>query len=369
MDNIEDIALTMIPNCGPKTIIHLIEQFGSAKNIFNTPKDQLVAQGELRPSLATHIASKAVFDKAEREIRFMKQHNITAITSGDSSYPQRLLECCDYPHVIYTKGDIDLNSRHYISVVGTRNITSYGERMCHNIITELSEMLPDVVVVSGLAFGTDIMAHKTALKAGLKNVSVMGRNLSSIYPAAHSNWAHNIVAQGGALVSEYNSTQDPDRSSFIQRNRIIAGMCDATIVIESAASGGSMSTATFASGYHREVFAVPGRVGDKYSEGTNALIAGRRANILRSAKDIVDNMLWGGGDTPQAVQGDIFAQYDAQVDEPTSMVLGAIGFDPVDGDVIAAKCDMSQSELSKILMNLQLDGRIRAVSANRFIRL
>lgn len=369
MDILADIALTMVPKCGPKHISKLINLFGSANNIFNTPRSILIEQAGLDYNTANFIASKASFVSAENEIKFLRHNNINAITPDDNRYPHRLAACDIYPHLIYTKGDTDLNSKHFVSVVGTRKITDYGIRMCENIVGEIAELVPDAVIVSGLAFGTDITAHKAALRAGIKTVSVMGRNLQSIYPAAHTNWANNIVAQGGMLISEYNSTQSPDKSSFIQRNRIIAGICDALIVVESAASGGSMSTARAADQMNRDIFAVPGRVGDKYSEGTNAIIANQMGRIARSGQDVVSAMLWEAGDIAHPKQQNIFNSMIETLDPMSQKVYQHISYDPTHVDFLANICKVEQSELASILFELQLNGIIRALSGNRFTRI
>ncbi len=369
MKNLADIALTMIPNCGPKNIQILLEHYGSAENIFNASKTQLVESLRGNHSIANFITAKASFAMAERETKFLKQNNIVAIAADDQRYPYRLKESYGRPHVIYVKGDADFNTKRYLAVVGTRNLTAYGQRMCENLICELAELVPELVIVSGLAFGADIVAHKTAMREGLRTVGVMGRNLDSVYPAAHTNWANHMVAEGGALVSEYNSTQSPDKSSFVQRNRIIAGMCDAVLVVESASKGGSLRTVEYARDAQRDVFAVPGRVGDKYSEGTNALIVSNEAAMVTSGSDIVSAMMWRGGDQVRVSQGNMFASLVESMSESAQLVYKNIGYDPTDGDLIAVKCDMEQSELSPILFELELNGIIRNISGNRFIRL
>lgn len=369
MNILADIALTMVPNCGPKTIKNLLDNFCSTENIFKATRSQLLETEGVGHDMARFIEAKASFAAAEKEIKYLAQNGIKAIAVDSDLYPSRLRESIDRPHVIYVKGDTDFNTKHYLAVVGTRNITSYGERVCQTIIRELAELVPDVVIVSGLALGTDILAHKTAMRNDLKTVGVMGRNLDSIYPAAHTNWANYMVAEGGALVSEYNSTQSPDKSSFVQRNRIIAGMCDAVLVVESAAKGGSLHTARMAFRENRDVFAVPGRIGDKYSEGTNAIINNNVARLVCSAQDIVMAMMWRRADQARPIQADMFASQVETMSEKAQLVYKNIGYDPTDGDEVAVKCGMDQAEFSSAIFELELGGAIRAVSGNRYARL
>lgn len=289
---IDDIALTLLPTVGPKTAIDLLEIFGSAETLFNASEAELSERAGLRPDIARSILRRETHADARQELEFAARHNIRILCSTSGEYPQRLRECNDYPHILYVKGEIDLNSRHWLSVVGTRKITPYGAKVCETLISELGELFPDVVIVSGLAYGVDIAAHRAALNAGLATVGILGHPLTHIYPFRHTENARQIVRQGGAVITEFGRSTNPDKSGFVQRNRIIAGLSMGTLIVESAAKGGSLITAEMADGYNRTVMAVPGRLGDIYSEGTNRLIKSLRGQMVCSAGDIAELLDW-----------------------------------------------------------------------------
>lgn len=289
---IDDIALTMLPEVGTKTAIHLLECFGTAEAVFAASVDELTERAELKLSIAQSISRKITHSEAAEELGFAQKHNIRVICSTSPEYPQRLKECPDYPHLLYVMGDLDLNSSHWLSIVGTRNITPYGIKMCEMLIQEIAANFPQAVIVSGLAYGVDIAAHRAAMQAGLATVGIVAHSLTHIYPPRHTDSARRMVKQGGAVISEFNRTDKPDKSGFVQRNRIIAGLSTGTLIVESAARGGSLITAEMADGYHRTVMAVPGRVGEKYSEGTNNLIKNLRAQMVCTGSDIADLLDW-----------------------------------------------------------------------------
>lgn len=291
---IEDIALTLHPMVGARTAIHLLECFGSVNAIYKATLEELIAVAELKPQLAKSIVRKEYMKEAEAEWIFAQRNKIKVIAATDPDYPVRLRECEDYPHVIYVRGEANLNAREMLSIVGTRDMTTYGKSMCEKLVGELSERFPKLVIVSGLAYGVDVSAHRAALANKLPTVAIFGQPLNKIYPAPHTDTARRIVEQGGALISEFPcaSGKNPGRSGFVQRNRVIAGMSDGVVVVESPQRGGSLITAEMADGYNRVVMAVPGRVGDVASQGTNELIRSLRAQMVCSGCDVVGLLDW-----------------------------------------------------------------------------
>ena len=248
-------------------------------------------------------------DVALREMDFISKHSIRALVYGTEGYPSRLLNCDDAPLLLYTMGNHDIaDDAHYVSVVGTRTPTSYGKDVCTKIVSDLAQMVPGAVIISGLAYGIDVTAHRAALSSGLRTVSVLGHGLDRIYPSVHRDTARKIV-EHGALVTEYHSGTQPDGPNFVQRDRIIAGLADVVIVVESKAKGGSLITAHYALEYNRDVMAVPGRISDAVSSGCNQLIKRNVAALVESAQDIVNAMSWDAVKTP--VQASLFESLTA----------------------------------------------------------
>lgn len=386
----DDIALTLLPEIGPKTAIYLMECFGTAEALFAAPQAEIEERTRLKPAIVGRIVRRESHPEAEEELRFARQHNIRVIPATAPEYPQRLRECPDYPHVLYVMGGIDLNSAHWLSVVGTRNITPYGVRMCETLIGELADLFPDTVIVSGLAYGVDIAAHRSAMQAGLATVGVVAHPLNRIYPPRHTESAREMVRRGGAVASEFNRGAKPDKSGFVQRNRIIAGLSAGTLIVESAAKGGSLITAEMADGYHRTVMAVPGRAGDCYSEGTNNLIKSLRGQMVCSGADIAELLGWEaqagtrqraeqhpGFDLPD-IPGSLPAVREAGTEESAATLsgpgpaaealLGLIGSDtPVSLDELGIRSGMPVGALAALLLELELSGRIRALPGKHYI--
>jgi DNA processing protein len=230
-------------------------------------------------------------EKAAGEMKFIERYQISALYLEDPEYPQRLKECDDAPILLYTTGIKGLNSKNALSVVGTRKASSYGKELCRRIVLELGAAIEDLVVVSGLAYGIDVIAHRAALEAGIPTVAVLGHGLSTIYPHSHRETAKKICGQG-ALLTDFHSGIGPERNNFLRRNRIIAGMADATLVVESAAEGGALITADLASSYNRDVLALPGRASDERSRGCNNLIKKNVAAMVESADDVINHLNW-----------------------------------------------------------------------------
>jgi DNA processing protein len=288
-DLLYQIALSLTPNIGPVQAKILVEQFGTAESIFKakaTALKNIEGIGEIR---AAAIKGFNQFNEAEEEIKFIEKYSIRPLFITDPAYPQRLLNCYDSPELLFYKGTADLNTAKIIAVVGTRNHTDYGKQVTEKLIKDLAGQ--HILVVSGLAYGIDAIAHKTALKNNLSTVGALAHGLDQIYPPQHAGLAKDMVKNGG-LLTEFRSRTNPDKHNFPTRNRIVAGMCDATIVIETGIKGGSMITAELANGYNKDVFAFPGKVTDSKSAGCNYLIKNNKAILLTDAEELLQVMGW-----------------------------------------------------------------------------
>ena len=283
------IALTLIPNIGDVHAKALVNHFGNAEAIFNAPKKHFEGLEGIGTVRANSIKNFRDFDKAEKEIIFLEKYKITPLFIADPKYPQRLLNCYDSPSMLYYKGNADLNTSRIVAIVGTRNNSEYGKTICEKFIEELAA--ENVLIVSGLAFGIDSIAHKASLKNNLQTIGVLAHGLDMIYPSQNASLAKQMSAQGG-LLTEFRSNSKPDRQNFPSRNRIVAGISDAVVVIETGIKGGSLITAELGNGYNKDVFAFPGRVHDTKSEGCNYLIKNNKAALITSANDLLENMGW-----------------------------------------------------------------------------
>ena len=361
---IYDIALTLIPEIGNVRGRRLIEAFGSAEAALKTALEDIAEQTEIPFNAIRNIEVASVYPTAEAEIKYMELHEIQAITFTDERYPMRLKECPDAPLVLYVKGDIDFNSPHWLSVVGTRKVTSYGRKMTEKLIDGLAGLAPQAVVVSGLAYGTDIEAHKGALKNGMKTVAVLGNPLGYIYPEAHAAYAQEIVDKGGAVVSEFHSLCEMQGNNFLRRNRIIAGLSNGTLVVESAYKGGSLSTAAYALGYYRDVMALPGRVGDPMSEGTNQLIRDNRAAVVTNAQDILNHLNWdavSGTVGSETAQPELFVALNAE-EQRIYDLLKEHGTLSVDD--LAVRTGMPPFRISALSLAMEMNGILRRTPGN-----
>jgi len=285
------IALTMARDIGPITASKLIEKLGSARAVLEQDPKSLQRIKGIGPRLSQSINAPYLLEQAERELEFLTKHKIDALYYQDPAYPYRLKQCVDAPILLYAKGEQGLHAERSLSVVGTRKATSYGRNLCRGIIKELSKLKPGPTIVSGLAYGIDVIAHRAALEFGLPTVAVLGHGMRTIYPSSHRDTARKIIGQG-ALVSDFHSGMGPERNNFLRRNRIIAGLSEGTLVVESAETGGSLITANMTFSYGRPVMAAPGRVGDQRSGGCNRLINRDIASITESAEDIIRCLNW-----------------------------------------------------------------------------
>ena len=286
------MALTRISNFNFQQALELYRTVGSAQLIYEHRNDIGDIIKDCSPRLKDALKDwNEPMKRAEFELKFMQEHQIRALTPLDDDYPQRLSECADAPLVIYFRGNTDLNQSKIVSIVGTRQCTQYGKDLIHRFMTDLRRMCPQVLIVSGLAYGIDICAHREALACGYETVGVLAHGLDQIYPYRHRDTAVQMLSHGG-LLTEFMSNTSADKPNFVRRNRIVAGMTDSTIVVESAARGGGLITADIAQSYDRAVFAFPGAVGMPYSEGCNHLIRDNGAGLITSAEDFVKAMGW-----------------------------------------------------------------------------
>jgi DNA processing protein len=288
-DLLYQLALTLVPNIGPVQAKILL-QHCEAEEIFHAKKHFLEKIEGIGPVRAGSIKQFKDFAKAEEEIRFIEKYNIKPLFLADKDYPKRLLNCYDSPTLIYYKGQADLNASKIISIIGTRNHTEYAKTVTDKLIKELAEQ--PVTIVSGLAYGVDALAHKAAINNSLPTVAVLAHGLDQIYPANHATLAREMLKHEGGLLTEFRSKTKPDKHHFPSRNRIVAGMSDATVVIETDIKGGSMITAELANGYNKDVFAVPGKINDTKSAGCNYLIRSSKAQLLTGAKELLEFMGW-----------------------------------------------------------------------------
>jgi len=296
------IALSNLPHIGLVTAKRLYEEVGSAAAIFEHRKHITDLIPDATPSLKEALSQcDDAIKLAEKEYEFIEKKHIKAYPMNSSDYPQRLLECNDAPIILFFCGNTDLNCQHVINIVGTRRCTQYGKDICREFIADLQRECPNTLIVSGLAYGIDIHAHRAALQNGMSTVGILAHGLDRIYPALHRQTAVKMIEKGG-LLTEYLSGTTPEKVNFIRRNRIVAGMSDATIVVESAAHGGALITAELASSYNRDVFAFPGRITDEFSEGCNKLIARQKATMIVNADEFLRTMGW--------KQGTLFASED-----------------------------------------------------------
>jgi len=354
------IALTMVPSVGDVHARELLQHFQSAKTIFHTRLhhlEKIPGIGKLR---ARRIKSFRDFPRAERELHFVKKYHINAIPITDVNYPTRLKNCYDAPILLYFRGNASLNATRVINVIGTRNNSDYGKELVKNFLEELFPY--KALVVSGLAYGIDAHAHKTALRLGLETIAVLAHGLDRIYPPPHRALAMQMVEQGG-LLTDFMTGDGPDKQNFPKRNRIVAGMADATIVIETGIKGGSMITAELANGYNKDVFAFPGRVKDSKSEGCHHLIKTNKAALITCAKDLVDAMNWEERKPAAKIQTKLFAELSA--DEMVIMKI-LVQKDNVHIDEIQASSNLKNSAVAAAILNLEMQGLISGLPGKMF---
>jgi len=357
-DLLYQLALTEVPYVGCVHAKILVQHFGEAQKIFQAPQDTLErieGIGELR---AKSIKSFDDFANAEEEIRFIEKFKIKTLFITHPEYPKRLLHCYDSPTMLFYRGAADLNASKIVAIIGTRRHTEYSKKITDEIVEHLASQ--NIMVVSGMAFGVDAMAHKAALKNNLPTVGVLAHGLDQIYPSAHANMAKEMLKNGGGLLSEFRSSTTPDRHNFPTRNRIVAGMSDATIVIESGIKGGSMVTAELANGYNKDVFAIPGKLTDSKSAGCNHLIKSNKAMLLTDAQQLIEMMGWEEQRQKSKVksQKEIFIELS---NEEKIIVNILNEKETVHIDEINLRSGLSNSTVAAAILNLELQNVVNGL--------
>lgn len=363
---IEDLALIFVRGLGSRGVVHLLELYGSAEAIYEASSDDLIERATLRKDIAVNISHGEGVSEALREVEYCRKHGIYMVGATDPEYPLLLKHTPDRPHVLFVQGDIGALSKPTLSMVGTREMSPSGQYATNKLIEGLASELDTFTLVSGLAYGVDAACHRAALAHGIPSVAVMANALPEINPTPHRQLAEDILRNGGAIVSELSSQSKQNGKLFIARNRIIAGLSMGVVVVESPASGGALSTADIADSYGRVVMAVPGRITDATSFGTNNLIRSGMARMVLTSRDIIADMDWeshchgGKGGVvkdvlPQTLspeQTTVMAVFNTDAQPSMSELLSATGF--------------TIGELMTVLMSLELGGMIRTLPGQRY---
>ncbi len=367
------LALLKVEGVGDIVAKKLINHCGSAENVFNSKAQSLKSIDGIGAVLIKNLKNKAVFEKAEQELQFIEKEKTTILYYQNDDYPNKLKHCIDGPVLLFGSGNLNFENRKIISIVGTREVTSHGIDFCKKLIEDLAVFNP--IIVSGFAYGVDIVAHQAAMENKLQTIGVLAHGLKQVYPKPHKKYVAKMEENGGFL-TEFWSNANPDKENFVRRNRIVAGMSEATVVIESAEKGGSLITAIMANDYNRDVFAVPGRTSDKYSQGCNNLIKTQRANLMTSAADLVYILNW------EITSGQFASSGDSQSNNDKAVIQKQL-FVSLDDDeqkvydylqkngkqlldIIALECDFPIFRISSLLLNMELKSLIRPLPGKLF---
>ena len=362
------MALTRLTNFNYQQALELYRAVGSAQLLFEHRNEIGDIVKDASPRLKEALKDwDGAMKRAEFEQKFMQEHQIRALTLLDDDYPQRLCECPDAPIVLYYRGNADLNRPKVINVVGTRQCTQYGKDLIHRLISDLRQMCPQVLVVSGLAYGVDICAHKEALDCGYETVGVLAHGLDQIYPYRHRDIAVKMLGHGG-LLTEFMSQTNADKPNFVRRNRIVAGMSDACIVVESAAHGGGLITAEIAQSYGRDVFAFPGAVGMTYSEGCNHLIRDSRAGLITSAEDFVKAMGWQDEALRKQARAEGIERnlFEDLSPEESRIVTLLQQTNDLQLNILSVKTGIPMGQLTALLFQLEMKGIIKPLAGGMY---
>jgi DNA processing protein len=356
------IALSLIPGIGDINARKLVSHLGSVESVFSESYRTLMKIPGIGTNLAGAVCERSYLETAEKEAEYISRNNIRTFFYLDSDYPFRLRQCDDAPVIFYFTGNCDLNSPKILSVVGTRNATARGKELCDKIIGDLAKGQPDLLIVSGLAYGIDIASHKAALANDLQTIGVLAHGFKTTYPSVHAPVAKEIVKQG-ALVTDFLSDALPERNNFLKRNRIIAGLSDATLVVESGIKGGALITADIAGSYNRDVFAVPGRPGDQWSAGCNSLIKNNKAALIESAADIEYFLNWNPSATKTPVQKTLFNE----LSETEKLIYENLNLNgEMNIDHLCRSVGIPVYKLSALLLQMEFNGIIKCYPGNLY---
>ncbi len=360
-DLLYQLALTRIPHIGDIHAKALVQIYGDAASIFNAPKKELEKIEGIGTIRANSIKRFHDFTICESEIAFIEKYKIQTLFINDKKYPQRLVNCYDSPALLYYRGSADLNHPRILSIVGTRNNSAYGKQVCENLLEAFAGK--NILIISGLAFGIDTIAHRSALKNDLQTIAVLAHGLDMIYPAQNKSLAKQMTGQGG-LLTEFKSNSNPDKQNFPKRNRIVAGICDALIVIESAKKGGSLITAELANSYNKDVFAIPGRTSDPKSEGCNYLIRANKSSLITGADDFLEMMNWNEKEKPaKNKQRQLFIELTPEEKTITAILQEK---DSVAIDELYLKSGLSSSAAAQALLMLEMNGIILSLPGKMY---
>jgi DNA processing protein len=354
------IALGLIPRIGDINARKLVSYFGSVEAIFHEPYGNLIKIPGIGSGIAKYISDRSYLGTAEQEVEYITKNNIRTYFYLDSDYPFRLKQCDDAPVVFFFMGNCDLNGAKILSVVGTRNATPRGREICDKIIAGLASNHPDIIIVSGLAYGIDIASHKAALTNNLQTIGVLGHGFKTTYPAVHSSVAKTMVKNGG-LLTDFISDALPERNNFLKRNRIIAGLSDATLIVESGKKGGALITADIANSYNRDVFAVPGRPDDQWSAGCNNLIRENKAALIECSDDIEYFLSWKTEKEKSPVQRTLFSDLD-ETEKSIFELLMKHGEMTI--DTLCRSLEIPVYKLSSVLLQMEFKGLVKCYPGN-----
>ena len=362
---IEDLALYFTKGLGSRGAAHLVDHFGSAERIYEASRSELINGAGLRVEIADRILAHEGMREAEQEIKYCQKHDIRIIAATDDDYPEALRATADRPHILFIMGNVEALRKQCLAMVGTREISPSGIHSANILIKDLGDQVADLCIVSGLAYGADSACHRAALANGITTVAIIPSNLPSITPAAHAQLASEIIKAGGAIVSELSSQTRNNGSHFISRNRIIAGMSLATLVVESPAEGGSLKTADIADSYSRTVLALPGRITDTNSFGTNNLIRSGKARLVLTADDIIED-----AGLQRSTKGQITTtdnKEEVALTESERKIIDAFKQSSIlDWSELLASTGLSMGELAMVMMDLEFKGAIRTLPGKRY---
>ncbi len=364
-ETINAMVLVRMTPFNPTGILTLYRTAGSATAVLEHRNDISEVIPEASPRLVESMRAdiSPIVRRVEEECRYCEEKGIQILTPADADYPQRLQDCDDAPLVLYYKGSANLNARRVINIVGTRRSTAYGQDLIRRFLCDMQGLCPNVLVVSGLAYGVDIHAHRNALEYGFETVGVLAHGLDDLYPSRHKDTANRMVHQGG-LLTEFMTGTNADKINFVRRNRIVAGMSDACILVESAAKGGGLITADISRSYGRDVFAFPGRVGDAYSEGCNNLIRDNGAALMQSADDFVKAMGWEGDARMAKAQNDgIQPDLFPDLTDEEEVIVGVLQRNnDLQINMLATQANLPVNRVAAILFELEMKGILRTLA-------